>query len=57
MTETSKAYHDQEHRLHRDDGPALIRSNGERRYYRHGLLHRLDGPALVSATTPENDEY
>lgn len=33
--------------LHRDyDKPALISSDGSRRYYRHGKLHRESGPAI-----------
>ena len=32
-------------RLHREDGPALIRRD-EERWYRRGKLHREDGPAV-----------
>jgi hypothetical protein len=35
-------------RLHREDGPALINSEGEKRWYLHGKLHRVDGPAIES---------
>lgn len=38
-------YHDDEGRLHRDDGPALIKPNGSHEWYQHGLLHRVGGPA------------
>lgn len=38
-------YHDAEGRLHRDDGPALIKPNGSSEWYQHGLLHRVGGPA------------
>ena len=31
---------------HRDDGPAVISSNGDRFWYRHGVYHREDGPAV-----------
>jgi hypothetical protein len=33
-------------RLHRKDGPALRRLNGDKWWYRHGRLHRVDGPAI-----------
>ena len=33
--------------LHRFDGPALIRPNGELKWYQNGLLHRVDGPAWI----------
>lgn len=32
-------------RNHRDDGPAIIYSNGTRHWYFYGAKHRLDGPA------------
>jgi hypothetical protein len=32
-------------RLHRDDGPAVIYSDGDFNYYRFGRLHREDGHA------------
>ena len=32
---------------HREDGPALIRSNGYKVWYVHGVPHRLDGPAVI----------
>lgn len=31
--------------LHREDGPAVVRNNGDKLWYRHGKLHREDGPA------------
>ena len=31
---------------HRDDGPAVVRPNGIREWFRHGLRHREDGPAV-----------
>jgi hypothetical protein len=33
--------------LHREDGPAVEFSNGEKRWYINGKLHRTDGPALI----------
>jgi hypothetical protein len=35
--------------LHREDGPAVEYSNGERAWYVDGKLHRLDGPAIEHA--------
>lgn len=41
-------YHDAEGRLHRDDGPALVKPDGAgEEWYRHGLLHRDGGPAAT----------
>jgi hypothetical protein len=37
----------QDGQLHREDGPAIIYSNGTVMYYRHGKLHREDGPAII----------
>ena len=36
-------------RLHRLDGPAIIRANGTRQWYLDDQRHRLDGPAVVFA--------
>ena len=32
--------------LHRAEGPAIIKPNGDRYWYRYGYLHREDGPAV-----------
>ena len=32
--------------IHRDDGPAIENTNGDKSWYQHGKLHRLDGPAV-----------
>ena len=34
-------------KLHNDDGPASIHSNGAVFYYQHGEIHREDGPAVI----------
>jgi len=34
-------------KIHRDGGPALIYVDGRRYWYQNGLRHRGDGPALV----------
>ena len=31
---------------HRENGPAIEYSNGDRVWYQNGLLHRIDGPAV-----------
>ena len=33
--------------LHREDGPAVITSFGNRFYYLNGKRHRTDGPAII----------
>ncbi len=35
--------------LHREDGPALERTNGDRYWYKDGKLHRDGGPAVEYA--------
>jgi hypothetical protein len=32
--------------LHREDGPAIEYSNGDKSWYINGLRHREDGPAI-----------
>jgi hypothetical protein len=34
-------------KIHRDDGPAIITSNGAQHWYQNGELHKDDGPALI----------
>lgn len=43
-------YTDGQGRLHREDGPALIKPNGSQEWYLHGVPHREDGPACEYAT-------
>jgi hypothetical protein len=33
-------------KLHREDGPAVEWSNGEKQWYLNGQIHREDGPAV-----------
>ena len=35
--------------LHREDGPAIEASSGDRYWYRNGKLHREDDPAVIYA--------
>ncbi len=39
---------DEQGKWHRDDGPALIWTNGTQEWYQHGEKHRDDGPAVIS---------
>jgi hypothetical protein len=32
---------------HREDGPAVIFSDGKQFWYRDGMYHRDDGPAII----------
>jgi hypothetical protein len=34
-------------KLHREDGPAIIESDGSEYWYKNGKLHREDGPAIA----------
>lgn len=31
---------------HRDNGPAILKTNGHQSWYNRGKWHRLDGPAI-----------
>lgn len=56
-------YHYKDGRYHREDGPAIIYSYGEERWYYKGFLHRIGGQQLyqkletiiisMAANTPE----
>ena len=39
-------YRNSDDQLHREDGPAVERSDGSRMWYLNGKLHREDGPAV-----------
>jgi hypothetical protein len=36
-------------KLHREDGPAVIRADGTQYWYLNGVIHREDGPAVIWA--------
>jgi hypothetical protein len=36
--------------FHREDGPAIIKTNGERVWYWNGKIHRDGGPAVILVT-------
>lgn len=38
---------DEDGRLHRDDGPAVIHHDGTQEWWQHGERHRDNGPAVV----------
>jgi hypothetical protein len=45
----SKVWRDTKGRNHRDDGPAVVRTNGVKVWCQHGMWHRADGPAIEYA--------
>lgn len=45
----AKHWQDEEQRLHRTDGPAIIHENGRKEWFIEGKRHREDGPALIQA--------
>ncbi len=47
----SKFWYDNEGRLHREHGPAVINYVGTLMYWIHGKLHREDGPAVIWPNT------
>ena len=44
-------------KLHREDGPAIIRINGIKEYFIHNKRHRLDGPAWISSVSSFRNEW
>ena len=48
--------------LHREDGPAVIYSNGDKEWFLNGKRHREDGPASIEINGDKewwlnNEEY
>ena len=43
--------------LHREDGPAVERADGDELWYQNGELHRLDGPAIISVFNGHREWY
>ena len=39
-------YQDANHRLHRENGPAIIFPDGDSSWFFDGKLHRINGPAI-----------
>jgi len=46
-TEHGSRYHYVDGKLHKEDGPAAILTNGTVIYYNRGKKHRNDGPAVI----------
>jgi len=44
-----KRWFNEKGELHRDNGPAIILSDGSVEYYQNGKCHREDGPAIIDA--------
>ena len=45
---TTSSRYDDSKQLHRMDGPAVERADGEKHWYIDGKQHREDGPAIVT---------
>lgn len=45
--EENRVVHYVDGKIYREDGPAIISSDGTQFYYQNDQLHRLDGPALI----------
>ena len=41
------SFHNSKGKLHREDGPAIIYSDGYKAWYLNGEMHREDGPAVI----------
>jgi hypothetical protein len=42
----NKRWFDSDGEFHRDNGPAVIYTNGYQSWWQHGSIHRDDGPAI-----------
>ncbi len=40
-------YFNEQNQLHKEDGPAIQYTNGDKEWWINGLLHRIDGPAIA----------
>lgn len=40
-------WYNEDNAIHKEDGPAMISSDGREYWYIDGLLHREDGPAVT----------
>jgi hypothetical protein len=47
--ENRTEYRNEQGKLHRENGPAVLYKNGTVFYYKNGLIHREDGPAIMFA--------
>ena len=46
----TRRYYNSARQLHRENGPAVVRSNGTKIWLRNGKLHREDGPAIENSS-------
>jgi hypothetical protein len=44
-----KWWYDSDGEFHRTDGPAVVRTNGYKAWFQHGVRHRTAGPAVEYA--------
>lgn len=49
VSATKTEWYNLDGKLHREDGPAIERKNGDKYWYRNGEAHREDGPAVEYA--------
>jgi len=49
INERETSYYYLNDKLHREDGPAIERRNGDKEWWIHGKCHREDGPACEYA--------
>ena len=49
VTETVTKWYNESNELHRENGPAVERANGDKSYFINDKLHREDGPAVERA--------
>lgn len=52
-TERSVYFILENRKIHNNNGPAIVRANGNKIWYVNGLLHRLDGPAIEDVVCNE----
>lgn len=49
ITTYAKFWYNEQHKLHREDGPAVEWNTGGKEWLQNGVYHRLDGPAIECA--------
>ena len=45
----TRRYYNQNGKLHRENGPAVLWADGTTMWYQNGLRHRTNGPAVILA--------
>lgn len=51
------SYYNEHNDLHREDGPAIEYTNGDKEWYLNGKLHREDGPARLIRNETHQEWY